>query len=148
MVTAPELSRRQAEGKPMRRLIARVLGSTLAIGLPAMAAVYLRAPLIANVLYRQAELLSLLRLCCPLVPVMALVQVSGGMMNGLGLQRRSLRISLASNLLSLLLMVVLAARPSLRIRGAILGMAGGQLLTLLMNLCTLLLSPDRGCSAR
>ena len=150
MVTAPELARRQAESRPMRHLIARVLGSTMAISLPAMTAVYLLAPLIANVLYRQAELLSLLRVCCPLVPVMALAQVSGGMMNGLGLQRHSLRISLASNLLSLLLMVVLAARPSLRLWGAILGMAGGQLLTLLLNLCTLLLyvNPERGCTAQ
>ena len=150
MVTAPELARRQAEGQPMLRLIARVLASTLAIGLPAMAAVYLFAPLLANTLYRQAELLPLLRLCCPLVPVMALVQVTGGMMNGLGLQRRSLRISLASSLLSLLLMYILAARPSLRLLGAVIGMAGGQLLTLLMNLRVLFLcvSPDRGYTAR
>ena len=134
MVTAPELARRQAGGKPLRALVRRVLLSALLIGLPAMAAVFLLAPVIAGTLYRQAELLALLRLTCPLVPVMALCQVCSGLMNGLGLQRKSLRISLAANMTALLFTYMLAAQPALRLTGAALGMAAGQLVTLALSL--------------
>ena len=94
-----------------------------------MAAVWLLAPIVAESLYRQAELLPLLQLTCPLVPVMALSQVCAGMMNGLGLQRKSLRISLSANLTALLTTYVLAAQPSLRLTGAAIGMAAGQLVS-------------------
>lgn len=134
MVTAPELARRQAGGKPLRALIQRVLLSTLCIGVPAMAGIWLLAPVAAGTLYRQAELLPLLRLTCPLVPVMALSQVCAGMMNGLGLQRKSLRISLAANLTALLATYILAAQPALRLTGAAIGMAAGQLVSMALSL--------------
>lgn len=138
MVTAPELARRQAGGKPLGALVRRVLLSVLLIGVPAMAAVWLLAPVIAGTLYRQAELLPLLRLTCPLVPVMALAQVCAGLMNGLGLQRRSLRITLAANMTALLVTYALAAQPALRLTGAALGMAAGQLVSLALSLRALL----------
>ena len=142
MVCSPELTRRQAQGKPMRSLIVKVLGAALLVGLAAMAAVFLFAPMIARTLYRQAALLPLLRRCCLLIPVMALVQVTGGLMNGLGLQRRSLRISLASGFLSVLLVHGLAAQPQLRLYGAILAVAAGHLLTLCLNLRALAAASD------
>ena len=138
MVTAPELARRQAGGKPLGALVRRVLLSVLLIGVPAMAAVWLLAPVIAGTLYRQAELLPLLRLTCPLVPVMALAQVCAGLMNGLGLQRRSLRITLAANMTALLVTYALAAQPALRLTGAALGMAAGHLVSLALSLRALL----------
>ena len=134
MITAPELSRRQAQGRPLGRLIRRVLCAALGIALAAMAAVFAAAPLIARSLYRQPELQPLLRACCPLVPVMALCQVTGGMMNGLGLQACSLRISLASGLVSLLVTYLLAAQPGMRLWGAAAGLAAGHLLTAALNL--------------
>lgn len=138
MVAAPELTRRQAQAKPQRRLIVRVLLAALAIGLLAMAAVYLLAPVFAEMLYRQAELMALLRRCCPLVPVMALCQVISGLMNGLGLQGQSLRIALFTNLLSVLMMYLLAAEPSLRLWGVIAAMAAAQIASLCLSLRALL----------
>ena len=134
MVAAPELTRRQANGTPQKSLVHRILGGTLLIGLCAMAAVWLFAPLIAGTLYRQAELLPLLRRCCILVPVMALSQVVSGLMNGLGLQGTSLRIALGANLLSVLLMYVLAAQPALQLWGAVIAMAAAQAVTLGLSL--------------
>ena len=134
MVAAPELTRRQANGTPQKSLVHRILGGTLLIGLCAMAAVWLFAPLIADTLYRQAELLPLLRRCCILVPVMALSQVVSGLMNGLGLQGMSLRIALGANLLSVLLMYVLAAQPALQLWGAVIAMAAAQAVTLGLSL--------------
>ena len=138
MVAAPELTRRQAQGRPQRKLVLRVLGATLIIGVTAMAGVFLLAPLFSDVLYRQAELLPLLRRCCGLIPVMALCQVISALMNGLGLQGISLRISIGANLLSTLLMYVLAAMPSLRLWGVIIAMAAAQILTLVLSLRVLL----------
>lgn len=134
MVAAPELTRRQANGTPQKALVQRILGGTLLIGLCAMAAVWLFAPLIAGTLYRQAELLPLLRRCCVLVPVMALSQVVSGLMNGLGLQGTSLRIALGANLLSVLLMYALAAQPALQLWGAVMAMAAAQTVTLALSL--------------
>ena len=134
MVAAPELTRRQANGTPQKNLVRRILGGTLLVGLGAMAAVWLFAPLIAGTLYRQAELLPLLRRCCVLVPVMALTQVVSGLMNGLGLQGTSLRIALGANLLSVLLMYALAAQPALQLWGAVIAMAAAQAVTLGLSL--------------
>lgn len=133
-VAAPELARRQAQGKPLRSVIHRSLHATLLIGMAAMLGVWLFAPFIAERLYRQAELLPMLRISCALVPVMALTHVTGGLMNGLGLQGESLRIAIASNLLCVLLMFVLPALPMLRIYGAIIANAAMQFVTLLFNL--------------
>lgn len=137
MVSAPELTRRQALGKPLRPLCIRIAIGTLGVGLLSMAGIWLFAPVIANGLYRQAELLPLLRQCCPLIPVMALSQVLGGMMNGLGLQNRSLRISLLSGFISVLATYILTAQPALRLQGALIAMALSQLITLALSAAAL-----------
>jgi len=147
-VAAPELTRRQAQGKPLSGLVRRAMAATLLIGLLAMTAVWLFAPLIAQRLYRQAELLPMLRFACWLVPVMAMTHVVSGMMNGLGLQGRSLRISLISNLLCVLLMYVLPAMRSLRVYGAIIANAAAQMLTLLLSVHALDREVSRGCTSR
>ena len=134
MVSAPEMARRQADGRPMKQLTLRILGAAFAVGLCAMGAVYLFSPLIAEKLYRQAELLPMLRRSCALVPVMALTQTAGGLMNGLGLQGKSLQISLLTNLLSVLLTYILAVQPQLRLYGAIIAMAAAQALSLSLSL--------------
>ena len=107
MVAAPELTRRQAQGHGQRRLTLRVLGAALIIGIAAMIGVFIFAPVFSQTLYRQPELLAMLRRCCILIPVMALCQVTSSLMHGLGLQHASLRISIGANLLSTLLMYTL-----------------------------------------
>jgi len=142
MVAAPELTRRQSQGRPQKRLAARILATTLGIGLAAMLAVFLLAPVFAIRLYRQAELLPLLRRCCVLVPLMALCQVTSSLMHGLGLQGTSLRISIGASLLSTLLMYTLAAQPSLRLWGVIIAMAAAQAVTFGLSLRALLRAID------
>lgn len=134
MVVQPEITRRQSTRTPQKRLIMRLLHLTLCLGLIAMTGVYLLAPLFAKKLYREAALLALLRGSCPLVPIMALCQVSSGFMNALGLQGTSLRISIGANLLGVLLMYTLAAQPFLRLWGVIIAMAVSQGLTLVCSL--------------
>ncbi|MBP3656428.1 MAG: oligosaccharide flippase family protein [Clostridia bacterium] len=136
-IASPELARRQAAGAPLRRLSLKILVFTLLVSMPVTMAVRLLSPVIAHRLYRQAELLPLLNTCCPLIIVLALGHVSSSMLSGLGLQSQSLRISLAAGMLSLMTSYALAANPSVRLWGAIAGMAAGQLLTLAMNLTIL-----------
>lgn len=142
MVAAPEMTRRQAHGRPQKRLVMRILSVTLIIGLAAMAGVFVFAPVFAEKLYRQAELLILLRRSCALIPVMALCQVVSALMNGLGLQGTSLHISIGTNLLSTVMMYVLASQPSFRLWGAIIAIAAAQAVTLCLSLRALLRTID------
>ena len=137
MVSAPELTRRQARGLPMRRLCLRVASAALAVGFAAMAGLWLLAPLVANTLYRQADLLPYLRRCSLLIPVLSLSQVVGGMMNGLGLQGAALRVSLISSFVNIVLTYALAVQPALRLWGVLLAMAIAQVLALVMSIHTL-----------
>ena len=138
MVCAPEMTRRQAQGQPLRRLCLRALGVALGVGLCAMAGVCLFAPFIAETVYRQAELLPLLRRCCALIPVFALSQVVGGLLNGLGLQSAVLRITLLCGVTGVVLNYLLVAQPALRLWGALIALAATQLLALLLSARTLL----------
>ena len=144
MVAAPELTRRQAKGLPLRVLCLRIGSATLCVGLFSMAGIWLLAPFIAETLYHQPLLLPLLRFCSPLIPFMALAQVTGSAMNGLGLQGESLRISLISSLACVLMTYVLAAQPSLQLRGALIAMAISQMMTLFfsLNILKQTVSPD------
>lgn len=142
-VCSPELTRRQTDGRPMGRLVGRMLASSLGVGVIAMTALYILAPLFANTLYRQAELLPLIRRCCALVPILSLTQVLSGIMNGLGLQSTALRISLTANLVCVVLTYILTAIPSLRLGGALIAMAAAQFFTLTQSLQTILRAADR-----
>ncbi|MBR5288571.1 MAG: oligosaccharide flippase family protein [Clostridia bacterium] len=147
-VAAPELARRQAQGRPLSSLARRSMSAALGIGLAAMAGVWLFAPLFAQVLYRQAELLPMLRRSCALIPVMAMTHVAGGLMNGLGLQTQSLRISVLSGFVCVLLTYILPALPALRIDGAIIALAGGQAITLGFSLSALHRAISRECTSQ
>ena len=68
---------------------------------------------------------------------MALTQVLSGMMNGLGLQSQSLRISLISGFAGVLFTYILAAQPGIRLWGVIAAMGISQIITLLLSLHSL-----------
>lgn len=137
MVAAPELARRQAQSRPMQGLCLRIVRSTLIIGGFAMAFVFILAPVITQRLYRQTALLPYLQRCCILIPIIALSQVTSGLMNGLGLQGTSLRIALLANLISVLMTWHLTAMPALQLWGALIAMGTAQLVTALFSLHTL-----------
>ena len=101
------------------------------------------APLIANVFFRQTALLPLLRGSCCLIPVIAAAHVCGGIMNALGLQGASLKISLAASLLGVLAVLLLV--PVVGLWGAVASLGAVQGLTLLLSLRALRRS---GCIAR
>ena len=80
--------------KAESRLIRRLLLSALAVGAACAGGLYALAPFIARFVYRLPELTPLLQKACPLAVILPVQQMAGGLMTGLGLQRRSLRSSL------------------------------------------------------
>ena len=58
MAAAPELTRRQTDGRPLCALSSGMLRAALGVGAAAAVGVWLTAPLIANVFFRQAALLA------------------------------------------------------------------------------------------
>ena len=143
MAAAPELTKRQTDGQPLCTLSTRMILASLAIGAAASAGVWLFAPLIANFFFRQAALLPLLRGSCALIPIIATTHVCGGIMNALGLQGASLKISLASGLLGVMTVQFLV--PVIGLWGAVVSLGAVQGLTLLLSLLVLRRS---GCIAR
>ena len=143
MAAAPELTRRQTDGRPLCALSSGMLRAALGVGAAAAVGVWLTALLIANVFFRQTALLPLLRGSCCLIPVIAAAHVCGGMMNALGLQGR-----VAENLAGrkpARRTGRAAARARRRSGGAVASLGAVQGLTLLLSLRTLRRS---GCIAR
>lgn len=143
MVAAPAFAARENNPAAMRRLLIRVLMPTLLLSVLAMAVLWFGAPVFAKQLYRQAELEPLLRILSPCVLFMGVQQVMGGILAGLGQQRRALYASLSGSIVTVVLTYFLAALPALRLTGVALAMQAGQMLTLAMNLRYLLLASSR-----
>lgn len=137
MVVSPAVAKRQQSGSALGALVRKTLLGALAVCLLCAAAVYFAAGFIAASIYRQAELLPLLRFMCPMVVLMGLHQVVNAMLAGLGVQKKALYASLSGSTFSLLLTFVLTARPQLRLYGYAFASMAGHALTLLLNLSLL-----------
>ena len=139
-VGAPAVARCGTE-KEERRLITRLLLSALGTGGLCAASLYGISPVISRYFYRLPELTGLIRTACPLSVILPLQQVSGGLMTGLGLQKRSLRASLLGS--AALLLCTWQWLPVMGIRGAACASMTGHGLTLLCELACLL-SREKG----
>lgn len=125
----------RAEG----RLIVRLLLPALGTGLLCAIGLYALAPFISQWLYRLPELTPLLRAMCPMAVLLPVQQVTGGLMTGLGLQRKALRSSLLGAAATLLCTWMWTARPEMHIYGAGYANLVGHGLTLVCSLTQLFL---------
>lgn len=128
MVAAPAVSRLEANPGRLRRTMRQMLLSGAAVGIFAMAAIFLLADVLGNAVYHQPALAPLLRLMCPCALLMSLQQVQYGMITGLGLQARALKATVASSAVSLVLTALLCPLPQLRLYGAGMAMVASSLL--------------------
>lgn len=101
-----------------KRMFLRLMGPAVLIGVGGSLFVYLAAPLAARYFYRLPELAPLIRALCPMAAVLSMQQVAGGMMTGLGLQKKALLASLLGAAATLLCTWQWAANPALHIYGA------------------------------
>lgn len=133
MVTAPAVTRAEGSGCQLQRTMRRLMLPTLAIGAGCALVLLLGADLIANRLYHTPELAPLLRLISPCALLFALHQVQMGMVTGLGLQRKALTGTLISSCVRLVTIALLVPQPQVRLFGAVLATALGQLVTVVYN---------------
>ena len=133
MVATPAVSRQEGEAARLRRTMRRLLLSAGAIGLAAMALIFLSADFVSSRLYREPALAPLLKLLSPLALLLALQQVQFGLITGLGLQNKALTGTVAATFLTLLLTALCCPIPSLRLYGAAIGSFAGCLLRVLWN---------------
>ena len=94
---------RCASVQRLRRLFFRMLLPALAAGVLCAGGLYLFAPFLARKLYRLPEVGGLIRLMCPMAVLLPLQQAMGGMMNGLGWQKKALRHALLGAAATLLM---------------------------------------------
>lgn len=100
-VGGPAMARCRS-GKAERRLAGRVLLGAAAAGCGGGALLYGLSPFLAQRLYGLPELTPLIRFACPLAAVTGVQQAASGLMTGLGLQKKTLLISLPGSLITLL----------------------------------------------
>ena len=122
-----------------RRLGGRMILASLAAGSLGAGAVYLLAPWLANRVYRLAELTPLFRAAWPMAVLLPAQQAVGGILTGLGLQRKTLTASLLGGAATLLCTWQWAARSGNGIFGALYASLTGHALTLLCMLISLAL---------
>ncbi len=141
MVAGPALARSEKDPRALRRIMLKVLPAAFFVSLAAAGLLALCAPWVAQRLYRQPDLQGLLVALAPLVPVMGVQQVAGGMLAGLGKQRSALVSSLTGALVTLVLNYVLAAEH--RLIGCAWAQTAGFFISLLMNLRVLIRAARR-----
>ena len=133
MVALPRIAKAEDDPRELKRLILTCLGSCLPVALGCTALVYLSAPVLANTVYRMAELTALFRAGAPLTALFAVSHLIGAVTTALGQQKRSMHGAVAVSGATLAMTCLLAAMPGLRLYGVIAAQAVGQVLILLWN---------------
>ena len=133
VVASPAVSARESHPRSLRRTMRRLLLWSAAAGALCCAGLLAGADFIGDVVYRQSALSPLVRLMAPMTLVLSVRQVMGGMIAGLGLQRKALTGTLLASCVTLCLTAWLAAMPGLRLFGAALASMAGQLVNLLWH---------------
>ena len=142
-VAAPAVSRQEHQAPRLRRTMNQLLLSGAAIGLMAAAAVFFTADFVSQRLYGEPTLAPLMRLMSPAALLMSLQQVQFGLIAGLGLQKHTLRPTVAASVLTLLLTALLCPQPALRLHGAALASLAASLLRVVWNQVILARAPHR-----
>lgn len=128
MVAGPAVARRQDRPETLRALCVRLTAAALAISAPLAVAVSFGAPLLAQRVYRQAEIAPLLLQLSPLIPLCGAQQVLSGVLSGLEGQRGMLCASLSGSLVTLVLDFFLVKKY--RLTGCALARLAGHVVSL------------------
>ncbi len=133
MVALPKLAKAEQDRSALKRLLIQCFGASLIVGLASWGLIHIAAPYLAVAIYRLPELTELFRLSGPLALLCAVGHISGGIIAGLGQQKRSMYGTLLSSVISLILTYVLVSMPQYRLIGAIIAQSIGHVILLLWN---------------
>ncbi|MEG0048571.1 MAG: oligosaccharide flippase family protein [Clostridia bacterium] len=139
MVAMPKLAKVEEDLPKLKHLLFQCFGACLPVALACAGGVYFTAGLLANKVFRTAEIAELFRICAPLTALFAIVHMSGGVIAALGQQKRSMIGALLISSITLLLTYLLTANPHYRLNGVVLAQSFGQLAMLAWNLGILIL---------
>ena len=134
MVALPRLAKAEDDRRELKRLLTLCFGACLPVGLACAAVIWQLAPVLANTVYRTAELTELFRRSAALALLFSLSHVASGVTAALGQQKRAMYGAVLVAGLTLLLTVVLASRADMRLNGVILAQEIGQTLTLMWQI--------------
>ncbi|MDD3336541.1 MAG: oligosaccharide flippase family protein [Eubacteriales bacterium] len=133
MVMLPKLAQAEEEPTELKRILLRCLYACAPVALASWLLIYSAAPLLANQVYRMAELGDLFRRSAFLAFLFAFSHVSGGVVTALGQQKRTLYGAIPISALTLGLTWILTVRPEMRLHGAILAQEIGQIASIVWN---------------
>ncbi len=134
MVALPRIAKAEDDRRELKRLLIVCFASSLPVALVCMGVIYLAAPVLANGVYRMAELTALFRMGAPLTALFALCHLTTAIATSLGQQKRSMYGALGISLMTLAATFLWAADPSMRLSGVIAAQALGQVLSIVWNL--------------
>lgn len=134
VVAIPKLSKAENDARVLRKLTALFIGSCLLVGAAGAAVIYALAPVLSVTLYRQPELTSLFRLSAPLVLLTSVSHITSSIVAGLGKQKNAFAGVILASALTAMCNWLLTGIPPLRLKGAMIALGIGQVVTLLWNL--------------
>lgn len=131
MVLIPRITKSEDHFAKLYRLLAISIGTCFPIAAVCTGMLYWFSPVLANVVYRQAELNSLFRICAPLSILFALGHLTSSILSALGQQRRSMFASVAVSVSTLALTWIWT--PKNQLTGVVHAQYAGQLISLALN---------------
>ena len=132
-VAAPAVTRQEHHARRLRHTTAQLLTSGLLVGFAAATMIFLSADFVSLRLYREPTLAPLLRLMSPAALLISLQQVQFGLIAGMGLQKQTLRPTIAASILTLLVTALLCPLPRFRLYGAAMASLAASLLRVAWN---------------
>lgn len=138
MVALPRIALNEDHPKELKRILLLCLYASLGVAALSWLAIDRASPLLANKVYRMAELADLFRLSAPLGFLFAFSHMSGGVIAALGQQKRSMYGALPVSVLTLSLTWCWAANPTYRLNGVVWAQMAGQAASILWNVIVLL----------
>lgn len=138
VITLPKIAKAEENPSEIRRILILCLLLTLPLSVICAVMIYLGAPLLANRMYRHAELTTLFRWSASQLVLFPISHLLLNTLSALGKQKLTLAVSLLSALFSLAITWFLAGEPNLRILGVILSQYASQFFTIGLSLVALI----------
>ena len=139
MVLIPKIAKAEEKPSELGRLFRLSLFSTLPLAGLCAVLVYFSSPVLAQSIYRQAELTPLFRRSSWQILLFPVNHLLGSTLSALGQQRRSFYVSVICSSATLMLTWLAAGNPAMRINGIICVQYASQFLSIALGIAALIL---------
>ena len=139
MVLIPRIAKAEEKPSELGRLFRLSLFSTLPLAGLCAVLVYFSSPVLAQSIYRQAELTPLFRRSAWQILLFPVNHLLGSTLSALGQQRRSFYVSVICSSATLMLTWLAAGNPAMRINGIICVQYASQFLSIALGIAALIL---------